>query len=226
MNQSASSWRRGIGVIVVATVILGGVAVARPYLLGFYFERKYWAVVAALEKRESRSVRLDPAFHKLPPPHALLADGKWATTGHGDFLLKLRRDYPGDAALLDYYRACWDFWNKNYRDAERVFRAQDREVELVRTVAARGERGPLEDLAHSAHSHEARAQAWLELGQPLQALAHSGRKEIWDTVRARVGKDISHDEYAGALKELAMRTRSGDVAEQIALELGKLKVIR
>lgn len=44
-------------------------------------------------------------------------------------------------------------------------------------------------------------------------------------MRARVGQDISHEEYATALRELALRTRSGDVAEQIALELGKLKVV-
>ncbi len=221
----------------VSGVILAGVVWCRPYFVGFYFEREYWSAVAARGERGHSSVRLDPAFHKLPPQHALLADGKWATTGNGDFLLKLRRDYPGDATLLDYYRACWDFWNKNYRDAERVFRAQGREVELVRTVAARGERGPLEALAQSAPSHEARAQAWWELARQsgvasavsadclVRALSYSGRCEIWEAVRARVGKDISHAEYAAALKELAVRTRSGETAEQVALELGKLKVV-
>lgn len=217
---------------MIAGTIISGALFSRSYVLGYLFEREYWAavatveVVAALGKRGSASLRLDPAFHKLPPQHLLLADGKWATTGNGDFLRKLRRDYPGDAALVDYYRACWDFWNKNYSSAETVFRAQGQEVELVRTVASLGERGRLRQLAETATSDEARAQAWWELGEPVRALAYSGRKEIWDTVRERVGKDISHDEYAAALKALAFRTRSGDVAEQIALELGKLKVVQ
>jgi hypothetical protein len=126
---------------------------------------------------------------------------------------------------LDYYRACWEFWNKNYPAAETTFRAQGREVELVRTLAASGQSSAVRQLAETARGDEARAQAWWELREPLRALAYSGRAEIWEAVRTRVGQDISHAEYAAALRELALRTRSGEVAEQIALELGKLKVV-
>jgi len=243
---------RSVTVAVAGALVVAGVAWARPFLTGVFFEREYWRVVA--DVHETKSLRLDPTFHKLPPQHRLLVDGKWATTGTDDFLLKLRRDYPGDATLLDYYRACWDFWNKNYAAAETTFRAQGREVELVRTVAARGDRDRLRQLAETATNHEARAQAWWELARQsgvasavsadrrdnanrpgtgdataagclVRALSYSGRAEIWEAVRARVGQDISHAEYAAALRELALRTRSGDVAEQIALELGKLKVV-
>ncbi len=237
---------------VAGALVVAGVAWARPFLTGVLFEREYWRVVA--DVHETKSLRLDPTFHKLPPPHRLLADGTWATTGTGDFLLKLRRDYPGDAALLDYYRACWDYWQKNYAAAERVFREQGKEVELVRTLGTGGQWSAVRGLAESAQSDEARAQAWWELARPsgvasavsadrrdnpnrlgtgdataagclVRALSYSGRAEIWEAVRTRVGQDISHEEYATALRELALRTRSGEVAEQIALELGKLKVV-
>lgn len=234
------------------------VYIAQPVWLPVVMRWQYWAMLRAQPASklpEPPAALRDPRSATLPVEFKLLDDGAWATPEAPELLMSLRRAYPKDAAVLDYYLACWRLWNGEVAAAEAEFRRLGRElpaVPMAQVVLRVGSEDEWRMLGRDWRAPaEARVEAWHRLAQsaakrgrsreaadyrlnaleivaahhPLPRTAQTTVDALKREIRRDVWGDCHRRRLRGILREWIKRADDPRVVEELVFELGKVETL-
>jgi hypothetical protein len=223
-----------MGLILHSITIGVAVSVSKQH---FRIREKYTSIATNPETRE-----------RLPTLQNALYDGTWASSATMQFLVDCRRAYPTETKEIDTYIAAWHFCHKDSERGEAALRRLGRYSELIHYFEAHGEWDKIEQVARDRKASTlGRVEACLALarradvvadetnavGYCLEALEYCLNDPLlaelqqvaWQSVRKRLGKTITHQQYAASLHRWAMQVTDKAVIESIVFELGKLQVL-
>jgi hypothetical protein len=202
----------------------------------------------AVPVQETSLAMNSEAHRRLPPLQDVLYDGAWASDDTLRFLERCRKQYPLETRYIDTYIAACYFWHDDAERGERTLSRLGFQPELIKHYERRGQWEKIEQITRDPQDYAtAQASAWLALAQRaekepnqsgaehyyLQALEHCPsepaaadlQKTIWQTVRNKLGKTISRDQYVASLNTWAARVNDQALLKSIAFELGKLQLL-